>query len=67
MRRLNLIWGIRGLIVENLKKDTDKTFRKIQERLLLEGYVHKGETIVMLAGIPLFEGHPTNAIKVDKV
>jgi pyruvate kinase len=67
MRRLNLIWGIRGLIVEDLKKDTDKTFKKIQERLLLEGYVHKGETIVMLAGIPLFEGHPTNTIKVDKV
>ncbi len=67
MRRLNLIWGIRGLIVEDLKKDTDRTFKKIQERLMLEGYIHKGETIVMLAGVPLFEGHPTNTIKVDKV
>jgi len=67
MRRLNLIWGIRGLIVEDLRKDTDKTFRKIQDRLMLEGYIHKGETIVMLAGIPLFEGHPTNTIKVDRV
>jgi pyruvate kinase len=67
MRRLNLIWGIRGLIVEDLKKDTDATFRKIQEQLLQEGYITKGETIVMLAGIPLFEGHPTNTIKVDRV
>lgn len=67
MRRLNLIWGIRGLIVEDLRKDTDKTFKKIQVRLLMEGFIHKGETIVMLAGIPLFEGHPTNTIKVDKV
>ena len=67
MRRLNLIWGIRGLIVENLKKDTDATFKMIQERLLHEGYVRRGETIVLLAGIPLFEGHPTNTIKVDKV
>lgn len=67
MRRLNLIWGIRGLIVEDLKKDTDVTFRKIQEQLLEEGYIHRGETIVMLAGIPLFEGHPTNTIKVDTV
>lgn len=67
MRRLNLIWGIRGLIVEDLKKDTDKTFKKIQEQLLQEGYIDHGETIVMLAGIPLFEGHPTNTIKVDKV
>ncbi|MBI1805242.1 MAG: pyruvate kinase [Ignavibacteriae bacterium] len=67
MRRLNLVWGIRGLIVEDLKKDTDATFKKIQEQLLEEGYVERGETIVMLAGIPLFEGHPTNTIKVDKV
>ncbi|MBI4546871.1 MAG: pyruvate kinase [Ignavibacteriae bacterium] len=67
MRRLNLIWGIRGLIVEDLKKDTDVTFKKIQKQLLHEGYIERGETIVMLAGIPLFEGHPTNTIKVDKV
>ncbi len=67
MRRLNLIWGIRGLIVGNLKKDTDATFKLIQERLLRDGYVTPGETIVFLAGIPLFEGHPTNTIKVDKV
>ena len=67
MRRLNPIWGIRGLIVEDLKKDTDVTFRKIQKQLLAEGYIARGETIVMLAGIPLFEGHPTNTIKVDKV
>lgn len=67
MRRLNLIWGIRGLIVENLKKDTDETFKLIQERLLQEGYIEKGDTVVMIAGIPLFEGHPTNTIKLDTV
>ncbi|HLF20752.1 MAG TPA: pyruvate kinase alpha/beta domain-containing protein, partial [Bacteroidota bacterium] len=67
MRRLNLIWGIRGLIIENLKKDTDSTFKTIQDQLLQEGYVAKGDTVVMIAGIPLFEGHPTNMIKVDTV
>ena len=67
MRRLNLIWGIRGLIVEDLKKDTDVAFKQIQEQLLAEGYIDRGETIVMVAGIPLFEGHPTNTIKVDRV
>jgi pyruvate kinase len=67
MRRLNLAWGIRGLIVEDLKKDTDVAFRKIQADLLKQGYVAKGDTVVMMAGIPLFEGHPTNTIKVDVV
>lgn len=67
MRRLNLVWGIRGLIVEDLKKDTDATFKKIQEELLRGEWIERGDTIVMLAGIPLFEGHPTNTIKVDRV
>jgi pyruvate kinase len=67
MRRLNLVWGIRGLIVEDLKKDTDVAFRQIREDLLRDGYVSKGETVVMVAGLPLFEGHPTNTIKVETV
>ena len=67
LRRLNLVWGIRGLIVEELKKDTDVAFRQIQGDLLKQGLVSKGDTVVMVAGIPLFEGHPTNTIKVDTV
>jgi len=67
MQRLNLIWGIRGLIVEDQKKDSDATFKRIQEQLLEEGYIERGETIVLLAGIPLFEGHPTNTIRVGRV
>ena len=67
IRRLNLVWGVRGLIVENLKKDTDTTFKAIQKRLLKDGFIEKGDVVVMMAGIPLFEGHPTNTIKVDKV
>jgi len=67
MQRLNLIWGIRGLIVEDQKKDSDETFKRILEQLLEEGYVERGETIVLLAGIPLFEGRPTNTIRVERV
>jgi pyruvate kinase len=67
MRRLNLIWGVRGVIVEDLKKDTDVAFKMIREKLLKEGYIHRGDSIVTMAGIPLFEGHPTNTIKVDTV
>lgn len=67
MRRLNVIWGIRGLIVENLKKDTDVAFKMIRDQLLKEGYIKPGDTVVTVAGIPLFEGVPTNTIKVDKI
>ncbi len=67
VRRLNLFWGVRGVIVEDLKKDTDVAFKMIRERLLSDGYIKRGASIVTMAGIPLFEGHPTNTIKVDTV
>ena len=67
MQRLNLIWGIRGLIVEDQKKESDATFKRILEQLSAEGYIERGETVVLLAGIPLFEGHPTNTIRVERV
>lgn len=67
LRRLNLVWGIRGMIVEDLKKDTDVAFRQIQADLVKRGIVAKGDTVVMVAGLPLFEGHPTNTIRVDTV
>lgn len=66
-RRLNLVWGVRSVIVEDLKKDTDAAFKMIRERLLAEGEIQRGDVIVTLAGIPLFEGLPTNTIKVDRV
>lgn len=66
-RRLNLVWGVRSVIVEDLKKDTDVAFKTIREKLLEEGYIQKGDSIITMAGIPLFEGHPTNTIKVDTV
>jgi pyruvate kinase len=67
MRRLNLTWGIHGVIVEDLKSGTDVAFKIVREQLLNDGYIHPGETIVTTAGLPLYEGCPTNAIKVDKV
>ncbi len=67
VRRLNLFWGVRGVIVEDLKKDTDVAFEMIREKLLSVGYIKRGDSIVTLAGIPLFEGHPTNTVKVDTV
>lgn len=66
-RRLNLIWGVRSVMVEDLKKDTDEAFRMIREKLLAEGDARRGDLIVTLAGLPLFEGRPTNTIKVDRV
>ncbi len=65
-RRLNLVWGVRSVLVSKIA-DTDTTFASIQEELLRSGLVRKGDYIVMTAGIPLLARGTTNTIKVEKI
>ncbi len=65
-RRLNLVWGVRSILVSNIA-DTDTTLSTIQQELLKSGYVNKGDYIVMTAGIPLLARGTTNMVKVEKI
>ncbi len=67
LRRLQLIWGVRGMVIDTLTEDSDKALQKIQEKLLNSGMIKRGEYIVMLAGQPFFARGSTNFIKVEKV
>jgi pyruvate kinase len=67
VRKLNLVWGIQGVLVDEIKGNTDTAIKKIEMRLLREKYCKKGDSVVMIAGIPLFEEHSTNMIKVDTI
>ncbi len=66
-RRMNLIWGVQGMVIENLKEDSDKVLKRIQESLVHSGMVTRGEYVVLLAGQPFFERGSTNFIEVEKV
>jgi pyruvate kinase len=66
-RRLNLVWGVRSIMIKNLNNNTDLAFKKIQKKLLDEGLIEKNNIVVMLAGLPLFEQHILNTIKVYEV
>ena len=66
VRRLNLHWGIRSIIVEQ-KSDIDASLEAVQERLLAVGHVQKGDNIIVTAGLPLMEKGATNTVKVQKV
>jgi pyruvate kinase len=65
-RRLNLVWGVRSILVPNIA-DTDTTLATIQQELLKSGYVNKGDYIVMTAGLPLLARGTTNMVKVEKI
>ncbi len=67
LRRLNLMWGVHGIVLESLVQDSDKALKQIQERLLNLGLIQRGEYIVLLAGQPFFARGSTNFIEVEKV
>jgi len=69
LRRLQLIWGVRGMVIEDdeLNKDSDKALDIIQQRLISSGMIMRGDYVVMLAGQPFFARGSTNFIKVEKV
>jgi pyruvate kinase len=67
LRRLNLYWGIQGVVIDVLADDSDKALQDIQERLVNTGMVMRGEYVVVLAGQPFFARGSTNFIKVEKV
>jgi len=67
LRRLNLIWGVRGIIIPDFVSDTDTAFKRINEEMRRRGYVDQGDYVVYTAGIPLLSEGSTNTIKVERV
>ncbi len=67
LRRLNLIWGVRGIVIPDFVGSTDDAFRKINEELKRYGYVQSGDYVVYTLGIPLLSKGSTNSVKVEKV
>jgi len=67
LRRLNLYWGIKGVVIDMLADDSDKALQDIQEKLVNSGMVMRGEYVVVLAGQPFFARGSTNFIKVEQV
>lgn len=65
-RQTNLSWGVLPLMCEE-KESTDELFEHALEVSVKSGAVHKGDTVVITAGIPLRTAGTTNMLKVEKV
>jgi len=67
LRRLNIVWGVRGILVPDFMDQTDAALKKILEELKKIGYVEVGDYVVFTAGIPLMSKGSTNTVKVERV
>jgi pyruvate kinase len=64
LRRLILLWGVFPLKIEQAM-DTDDMIAKAKRAALESGIANRGDTIVIVAGIPIDIPGTTNTIKAD--
>jgi pyruvate kinase len=65
-RQANMLWGVRPIHID--KKDTaEDLFAEAVRRAEEVGYVKKGDTVVITAGVPLGISGKTNMIRVVEV
>lgn len=65
-RQLNLVWGVHSVRLDKLF-DTDKSVKLMEDYLLDNGMVKKGDRVVMAAGVPTsLRGH-TNMVTVSTI
>ncbi len=67
LRRLGLVWGVRGLIAEGLNDSSDAALHRIQHELLTSGLVQAGAFVVLLGGQPFLARGSSNFIKVTRI
>lgn len=66
VQKLTLSWGVYPLKSLEIK-DTDDMIQKAKKMALKTGLVHRGEKIVIIAGIPFGIAGNTNLIKVEVI
>ena len=64
--QLALVWGIKPIQVETTR-DTDRMIEKSISSVKDEGYVERGDLVVVTAGVPFAVEGTTNLIKVEEV
>jgi pyruvate kinase len=67
LRRLNLVWGVRGLLVPELVDDVDRAYQQVQDAMIAQGLVGAGDQVVYTAGLPLSDKGVTNSLKIARI
>ncbi|MBT5831288.1 MAG: pyruvate kinase [Candidatus Latescibacteria bacterium] len=65
-RQLCLCWGTEPRLIDQIE-ETDRMVAEVEARLLLEGSVRVGDTLVILAGAPITAKAETNLLKLHRV
>jgi pyruvate kinase len=65
-RRMSLYWGVSPLMIEEIA-DVAPLIKRMEEKLLAEGMVKAGDTLVIILGFPIASRPPANLLKLHRV
>jgi pyruvate kinase len=66
LKQLNLVWGVRGFFY-NKFVTTDGAFNDIEEILVREGHLRKGDVYISTGSMPIGAQKRTNVVKFNRV
>lgn len=68
LRGLSLHWGIQGILMDDLSTgNIDEALEEVEQHLLSEGKMEKGQKLVLTAGLPFSARKATNMVRVDEI
>ncbi|MBL6680606.1 MAG: pyruvate kinase [Flavobacteriaceae bacterium] len=66
LTQLNLLWGIKGVYYNNFES-TDKTVEEVNSLALENKFIKKGDYVINLAAMPIYEKGQVNTLRITKI
>jgi pyruvate kinase len=63
LRKLTLFWGVHGMHLEQVSS-TEELISQAETTLIQNKVCEEGDTVLIIGGVPVLAGSPTNVIKV---
>lgn len=65
-RRMALVWGITP-VLSKFVRSVEEVIALVEDSLLAEGHITQRDTVVIVAGMPIGSGSPTNFLKLHNL
>ena len=66
LTQMNLLWGVKGVYYNNFES-TDKTVEEVNSLALENKYIKKGDFVINLAAMPVYEKGQVNTLRITKI
>lgn len=66
LTQMNLLWGVKGVYYNNFES-TDKTVEEVNSLSLENKYIKKGDYVINLAAMPIYEKGQVNTLRITKI